>query len=76
MHDLILVVDPDESRIRRLREILSREGYRIMTAMDRETALQICQSIPVQLVLGGTTEIGFGPCLCTEKSIENKLKDG
>ena len=60
MHELILVVDPDTARLRKLRELLSREGYNIMTATDRDTAIQICQRIPVQLVLGETKVLGFG----------------
>ena len=60
MHELILVVDPDTVRLRKLREHLCREGFGIMTATDRETAMQICRRIPVQLVLGETKELGFG----------------
>jgi PleD family two-component response regulator len=60
MHELILVVDPDTTRLRKLREILSREGFNIMTATDRETALQICRRVPIQMVLGETAELGFG----------------
>ena len=62
MQELILVVDPDTVRLRKLRELLSREGFGIMTASDRETAMQICHRIPVQLVLGETKELGFGIC--------------
>lgn len=62
MHELILVVDPDTVRLRNLRELLSREGFGIMTATDRETAMQICRRIPVQLVLGETKELGFDIC--------------
>ena len=62
MHELILVVDPDTIQLRKLREILSREGFSIMTATNRETAMQICRRIPVQLVLGETKELGFDNC--------------
>jgi len=62
MNELILVVDPDTVRLRKLRELLSREGFSIMTATDRETAMQICRRIPVQLVLGETKELGFDIC--------------
>jgi DNA-binding response OmpR family regulator len=66
MHEIILVVDPDTARLRKLREVLSREGFSIMTATDRETARQICRKIPVQLILGGTKELGFDFCADTE----------
>jgi PleD family two-component response regulator len=62
MNELVLVVDPDTVRLRKLRELLSREGFSIMTATDRETAMQICRRIPVQLVLGETKELGFDIC--------------
>jgi PleD family two-component response regulator len=58
-NDLILVVDSDTAQLRKLREILTREGFSIMTATDKTTALQICAKIPVQFVLGDTTLLGF-----------------
>jgi PleD family two-component response regulator len=70
MHELILVVDSDTARLRKLREILGREGYNIMTATDRETAIQICRRIPVQLVLGETYQLGFGDEQCAGSEIE------
>lgn len=72
MHELILVVDPDTARLRKLRELLSREGFGIMTATDRETAVQICKQIPVQLVLGDTKELGFGSGSRAEKDENEK----
>jgi PleD family two-component response regulator len=68
MHELILVVDPDTTHLRKLREILSREGFNIMTATDRSTAIQICKKIPVQLVLGKAKELGFGECAESDKA--------
>lgn len=67
MNELILVIDPDTMQLRKLREILSREGFSIMTASDRATALQICERIPVQFVLGSTKELGFKECLEMKK---------
>jgi PleD family two-component response regulator len=37
--DLVLVVDSDAVKLRKLREVLTRKGFSIMTAMDKETAL-------------------------------------
>ena len=72
MHELILVVDPDTVRLRKLREILSREGFNIMTATDRTTAMQICQRIPVQYILGETNELGFGSDIRANKEADKK----
>jgi PleD family two-component response regulator len=74
MHELILVVDPDTARLRRLREILSREGFSIMTATDRTTAIQICQRIPVQFVLGETYVLGFGADTSAVGETDDKSK--
>jgi PleD family two-component response regulator len=67
MNELILVVDPDTAQLRKLREVLSREGFSIMTASDRATAIQICERIPVQFVLGSTKELGLRECLENKK---------
>jgi len=55
----ILVIDPDMAELRKLREILTREGYNIMTATDKETAVQICQRIPIKFVLAEASLLGF-----------------
>ena len=72
MHDLILVIEPDTIELRRLREILSREGFSITTALDRETALQICKRLEVRFVLGNAEILGFGSKLQSEIPNENK----
>lgn len=51
MNKFILIVAEDRDKLRRLREILSRAGYDLMTAKDRETAIEICKRVPVSLVL-------------------------
>jgi PleD family two-component response regulator len=58
-HDLVLVVDSDTVKLRKLREVLAREGFSIMTATDKDTALQICAKIHVQFVLGDASLLGF-----------------
>jgi len=59
MENYLLIIDPDTQELRRLREILTREGYSIMTATDKETAKQICERVPVHLVLASASTIGF-----------------
>jgi PleD family two-component response regulator len=59
MENYLLIIDPDTQELRRLREILTREGYNIMTATDKETARQICERVPVHLVLACASTIGF-----------------
>jgi PleD family two-component response regulator len=55
----ILVIDPDTDELRKLREILTKEGYSIMTAIDRATALHICERIPIRFVLAKTSVLGY-----------------
>ena len=52
MNEHILIIDNDKSELRKLRQILSREGYNIMTATDIETAVSICKNLPIKYVLG------------------------
>lgn len=52
MNDHILIIDNDKSELRKLRQILSREGYSIMTATNIETAESICKNLPIKYVLG------------------------
>ena len=52
MNEHILIIDNDKSELRKLRQILSREGYNIMTATDIETAVSICKNLRIKYVLG------------------------
>lgn len=67
MSPLILVIDSNTTELRKLREILTREGYGIMTATNRETAMQICQRLSVSLVLAEASELGMVPLSKVEK---------
>jgi PleD family two-component response regulator len=59
MEKHILVIDSNTAELRKLRELLSKEGYSIMTAVDKETAIQICQNIPIGFVLAEASLLGF-----------------
>ena len=60
MSDNILIIDNNTVELRRLREILTREGYGVMTAMDIQTAKQICEQISVKYILGEAESLGYG----------------
>lgn len=51
MSEFVLIIESDTAELRKLREILTREGYNIMTAADRETAQKICRQVPVTMIL-------------------------
>ncbi|TAK65381.1 MAG: response regulator [Bacteroidetes bacterium] len=59
MEHHILIIDDNTQELRKLREILTREGYNIMTATDYATAMQIYQRVPVKLILAKAPALGF-----------------
>lgn len=59
MNDLVLIIESNTAKLRKLREILSREGFNIMTVTDRESALNICSKIKIEYVLANPAEIGL-----------------
>ena len=60
MADNILIIDNNTIELRKLREVLTREGFGVMTATDRVTAKQICEQIPIKFILGETELLGYG----------------
>ncbi|MEW5799279.1 MAG: hypothetical protein AB1728_09755 [Bacteroidota bacterium] len=60
MSENILIIDKNTAELRKLREVLTREGYSVMTATDSATAKQICKQIPIRFVLGEADELGCG----------------
>jgi DNA-binding response OmpR family regulator len=51
MEQHILIVDDDTQELRRLRELLTRGGYNIMTATDKETAERIMEKVTIGFIL-------------------------
>ncbi|MCF8265121.1 MAG: hypothetical protein K9I99_11540 [Melioribacteraceae bacterium] len=52
MKPTILIIDENTFELLRLRKILSKEGYNIMTATNHETAKNICDKMNVDYVVG------------------------
>lgn len=59
MGEHLLIIDSDLQELRRLREILAREGYNLMTASDEKTAKEICARLPIKLVIADAKLLGF-----------------
>ena len=55
----ILIIDDDTQELRKLREILTREGFNIMTATDKETALHISKRVAIGHILAKASSLGF-----------------
>lgn len=52
-------MDDDTKELRKLREILTREGYNIITASDKETASQLSRHIKFEFVLSKSSILDF-----------------
>jgi DNA-binding response OmpR family regulator len=59
MKNKILVLDDDTLELRKLREILTREGFNIITATDMDTAIQLTKHIKFSFVLGKIETLGY-----------------
>ena len=55
----ILVLDEDTQELKRLREILTKEGFNIITATDKETADKLSKYIKFGYVVGRASLLGF-----------------
>lgn len=75
MTEHILIIDGDLQELRRLREILAREGYNIMTASDDKTAQEICARLPVKLVIAEAKLLGFAPQLSSDMLCPSPLRN-
>lgn len=46
--------------LRKLRELLSKEGFSIMTVTDRNTAYNICSKLKIDYILANLNDLKFG----------------
>ena len=58
MSGFVLIIDSNTEELRKLREILTREGYNVMTALDWETARRLSEKIDIEFVLCQTSLMG------------------
>jgi PleD family two-component response regulator len=42
-----------------MRELLSKEGFNIITVTDRESALSICNKIKIEYIIGTPGDLGI-----------------
>jgi len=59
MKDNILIIDSDKVILRKLRELLTREGFSIMTVTDKQEALNLCKQLPIRFIIGSPNELGI-----------------
>lgn len=57
MNELILIIDSNTQTLKKLREILSREGFNIMTVMNVESAINILRKIKIDYLLANPKEL-------------------
>jgi len=71
MQEQILIVEPDTKQLKKLREILSREGFSIITVTDRLSAINITKKLQIKYILAG-----YDVLFCNEKDFEtNQSKE-
>lgn len=54
MDKRILVVESNTLLLKKLRELLSREGYDVITVNNKESALNICEKVKIDYILAST----------------------
>ena len=59
MPEQILVIDNNTSSLRKLREILSKEGYGIVTVTDKISAENILRKMSFNYIIGEVNLLGF-----------------
>jgi len=59
MQENILIIDNNTIELRKLREVLTREGFGVMTATDSAMAKQICEQISIKFIIGEAETLGF-----------------
>ena len=59
MPEQILIIDNNTSSLRKLREILSKEGYGIITVTDKASAENILQKMNINYLVGEVNLLGF-----------------
>ena len=60
MTENILIIVKNTIELRKLREVLTREGFGVMTATDSQTAKQICKQIPIKFIIAEAELLGYG----------------
>jgi PleD family two-component response regulator len=59
MNDHILIIESNTTKLRKLREILSKEGFNIITVTEKESALNICSKIQIEYVIANPNDLGL-----------------
>ncbi|MBU2494074.1 MAG: hypothetical protein KJ571_15720 [Bacteroidetes bacterium] len=59
MPEQILIIDNNTSSLRKLREILSKEGYGIITVTDKVSADNILMKMNINFIIGEVRMLGF-----------------
>ena len=59
MPEQILIIDNNTSSLRKLREILSKEGYGIITVTDKISAENILKKMNITFIVGEVNLLGL-----------------
>jgi len=59
MTELVLIIESDINKLRKMREVLSKEGFNLITVTDREAGINICRKLSVNYILANPLDLGM-----------------
>ena len=65
MNENILIIDSGKERLKKLRELLSKEGFSLITVTDKTAAESICEKMDIEYIIANPQSFEL-------KSKENK----
>jgi PleD family two-component response regulator len=65
MNGNILIIDSGKERLKKLRELLSKEGFSLITVTDKAAAESICEKMDIEYIIANPQSFEL-------KSKENK----
>ncbi|MEJ5352428.1 MAG: hypothetical protein WHS65_12640 [Melioribacteraceae bacterium] len=72
MNKSILVVEPNTLLLKKLREVLSREGFDVITVTNIEMAVNICNKIKIEYILAKPEVLSINNISYKEEKDVNK----
>lgn len=59
MYEHVLIIESDISKLRKMRELLTKEGFKLITVTDKESGLNICRKIQVSYIIANPKDLGL-----------------
>ncbi|MFA7289624.1 MAG: hypothetical protein WC055_12175 [Melioribacteraceae bacterium] len=59
MNGNILIIDSGKERLKKLRELLSKEGFSLITVTDKLAAESICEKMDIEYIIANPQSFGL-----------------